>query len=64
MQAGFVQMKPEFGEKETNLKKALRLMQKASADLLVLPELFDTGYAFTSREELAELAEPIDKSET
>ncbi|MBD3170451.1 MAG: acyltransferase [candidate division Zixibacteria bacterium] len=64
MQAGFVQMKPEFGKKETNLKKALRLMDKATSDLLVLPELFDTGYAFSSREELAALAEPFDKSET
>ncbi|MDZ7262212.1 MAG: acyltransferase [candidate division KSB1 bacterium] len=59
MKIGFVQINCEFGEKEKNLAKVIRLFQPHRADLLVLPELFSSGYVFTSKSELMELAESI-----
>ena len=59
MKAGFVQFCPVFGERDDNLRKSLALMDEVDADLLVLPELCTTGYAFTSKDEAAALAEPV-----
>ena len=57
-----VQTNPRFGEVESNLRAALTLAERGlrrhGADLLVLPELFATGYAFASRREAEALAEP------
>ncbi len=64
MKVGFVQFYPFFGKKEENLKKAEELILKAEADLLVLPELFNSGYVFTDREELESLAEEIPQGKT
>lgn len=58
MRAGFVQYAPEFGKPARNLERALAL--SSSADLLVLPELCASGYAFSNREEAAALAEPAE----
>jgi predicted amidohydrolase len=60
MKAGFIQTDPIFGEKERNFEEVLTLAGDIRADLLVLPELFATGYSFVSKEEAKELAEPID----
>lgn len=59
MLAGFVQTAPIFGDVRENLAQAVMLIGDHQADLLVLPELFTTGYQFTSREEALRLAEPI-----
>lgn len=59
MQVGFVQNDPPFGEVEKNLEHVVRVLSGQSADLFVLPELFTTGYQFTSREEALTLAETI-----
>lgn len=59
MKIGFVQFDPVFGEVEKNLTRAVALIQKVEADLLVLPELFNTGYLFTSKQEVVDLAEEI-----
>lgn len=60
MKAGFVQFEVSFGQKERNLKKVAQLIAEADmADLWVLPELFNTGYLFTSPDELDRLAETI-----
>ncbi|MCD6321372.1 acyltransferase [Candidatus Bipolaricaulota bacterium] len=59
MRIGYVQIAPRFGEVERNLARAMELMGSERADLWVLPELFATGYSFSSRGELAELAEPV-----
>lgn len=57
---GFVQNNPEFGEVERNVSRALELASKVEADLLVFPELFNTGYLFLGKEEVAKLAEDLD----
>lgn len=64
MKIGFVQFCPIFGKKEENLERVEKLIQKVEADLLVLPELFNTGYIFADKEELKSLAEKIPEGET
>ena len=59
MRLAAVQTRPEFGDVGGNVTRALRQMSEVEADLYVLPELFTTGYLFTSRKELASMAEPI-----
>lgn len=59
IRAGFYQFDPRFGEKDSNLKKAVSAIEGSEADLIVLPELFATGYQFTSKEEVAALSESI-----
>ncbi len=54
----FIQFAPAFGQVERNLDTALRLGRRARSGIIVLPELFNTGYAFTSRDEVKRLAEP------
>jgi predicted amidohydrolase len=55
-----IQFTPELGEKEKNLSRIKALTDDLEADVIVLPELCTTGYFFLSREEVAEVAEPID----
>ncbi|MBT9538162.1 MAG: acyltransferase [Nitrospirae bacterium] len=59
MKVGFYQFAPEFGNIKYNLQKVLDAAASVETDLLVLPELFNTGYQFTSREEAAALSEEI-----
>jgi predicted amidohydrolase len=56
--AGFVQNAPVFGDVQRNLEHVEQILGDARADLLVLPELFATGYQFRDGKETAELAEP------
>lgn len=56
---GFVQTDPVFGEVSKNRDRVAELLQSVEADLIVLPELFTTGYQFTSVDEARELAEEI-----
>jgi len=57
MKIGYVQFNPAFGQVDRNLDRAEALIEGAQADLLVLPELFNTGYLITSKEEIGALAE-------
>ncbi|MCK4352062.1 hypothetical protein KAW65_01495 [candidate division WOR-3 bacterium] len=59
MKVGFLQFEPFFKEKEKNLQKIEKLLENVNAELLVLPELATTGYAFETKKELFPLAEPI-----
>jgi len=59
MNIGFIQFCPEFGEKERNVRRAVDLIKQTDADLLVLPELFNSGYLFTSIQEVESLSEEI-----
>ena len=59
MRVGFVQFNPIFGKKQENYAAVERLLHNIEADVLVIPELFNTGYAFLNKEELAALSEPM-----
>jgi predicted amidohydrolase len=60
MKIGFVQFNPSFSHKQENYRTVEHLLRNVESDVFVLPELFNTGYAFLNREELAKLAEPLD----
>ncbi len=66
MKTGFIQFKPVFGDVSGNVDKLLALVNTVAedADLLVLPELATTGYAFTSKAELMDIAEPAKDSKS
>jgi predicted amidohydrolase len=64
MRIGFVQTKPTYGGKKENIDKACELVKKTASDILVLPELFSTGYLFPSRKEAAEYAESVPDGKT
>ena len=58
---GFVQTRPRFGEVAGNLERVGRWIGEApSFDVLVLPELFSTGYLFRDRNEAMALAEDLE----
>ena len=60
-----MQSSPVFGEKEKNFRQIADLLSGITADLIVLPELFATGYTFASKEEVDRLAEePAGHSDT
>ena len=59
MNVGFMQFSPLFGRKEENVERVINSLRGAKADLLVLPELFSTGYLFLNEEELRRSAETI-----
>jgi predicted amidohydrolase len=53
----FVQGRPRFGRTAENLERGVALAGTAEADLVVLPELWSSGYAFSSRAEAGALSE-------
>jgi predicted amidohydrolase len=59
MRVGVYQNRPVFGEVDLNVEKAVQDLSAIRADLVVLPELFNTGYQFLSRQEAESLAEEI-----
>ena len=52
MRVGFIQNNPVFGEVEYNLSKVESLLTQYTADLMILPELFSTGYHFLNQKEV------------
>lgn len=64
MRVGYCQFNPEFGEIKKNINIALDLVSSGFAKLVVLPELFNTGYLFVSRKETESLAEEIPDGHT
>jgi predicted amidohydrolase len=61
MKVGYVQLKTLFGEKQSNFDKVSDLLEDVKdVDLIVIPELFATGYTFTSIEEVESLSENND----
>ncbi len=57
---GVVQNSPKFLKAGANIKAALAQMDKASADLWVLPEFFASGYNFKTKAEARKCAEAGD----
>jgi predicted amidohydrolase len=60
MKATLVQNNPAFGKVVDNLSSAARLLsgrREPNPDLVVLPELFSSGYQFVSRQEALDLGE-------
>jgi len=59
MRVGFLQMRCKFGDVKKNVKRAVNLLSKVNDATVVLPELFNTGYLFKNKKELASLAESV-----
>lgn len=59
MRVGIYQNHPVFGQVERNVEQAIQDLSQVNADLMVLPEFFNTGYQFISRQEATDLAEEI-----
>src|SRR5207249_820853 len=59
MRVGYFQFAPIFGDIKRNLDTVAHRLAQVECDLLVLPELFNTGYQFISVDEVRALAEEI-----
>jgi predicted amidohydrolase len=57
LKVGFLQSRPKFGNIKSNVRAAKSLLKNVSDAIIVLPELFNTGYLFRSKDELKSLAE-------
>lgn len=57
MKVGYLQFKPELGKAKRNLEKVESFISKETFDLLVLPELANSGYLFNEKEELKNVSE-------
>jgi len=64
VRVGFVQINSKLLEVEGNIERAFHLAGRKKTDLLVLPELFNTGYNFRTRREVAKVAEHIPQGPT
>jgi predicted amidohydrolase len=57
MRIAYIQTEPQIGQTKHNLDRAVDLIEKVhEADLIVLPELFHSGYKFESKEEAESLS--------
>lgn len=57
---GFVQMRVSFGKVEKNIERGMKIaLSLKEPDLIVFPELFNTGYAFLDRREVLKLSEDL-----
>lgn len=62
-----VQMEPHVGEKTTNVQTSIRHIEEAARNgtsLVVLPELVNSGYVFSTRDEAFSLAEELSGGKT
>ena len=59
MRVGYFQFDPQFGAVQQNLERVTETLRHAECDLVVLPELFASGYQFLSQEEAASVAESV-----
>ena len=64
LKAGFYQFSPIFGNKEENLQKVINALMTVNNALVVLPELFATGYQFVSPKEVETLSENVPEGPT
>src|SRR2546422_10505046 len=59
MKVGYFQFAPGFGDIKRNLDTVVNRLAQVECELLVLPELFNTGYQFVSLDEAKALAEDV-----
>ncbi len=59
MKVGYIQTSPIFGDKDKNFEQINMIVSKRKAKVIVLPELFATGYTFVSKKEANLLAEDL-----
>ncbi|HOP47884.1 MAG TPA: nitrilase-related carbon-nitrogen hydrolase [Desulfobacteraceae bacterium] len=60
---GYIQLAPVFGDMEATIRRIDEILkQVTSADILVLPELCNSGYNFMSYEQAWKTSEEIDRS--
>jgi len=64
VKAAYLQFAPLYLEPEANRDTVAQLLDGVKADLVVLPELFTSGYFFRSREDLATVSESIPDGST
>lgn len=64
VKAAYLQFAPKYLDVEANLAAVDELIASIDTDLVVLPELFTSGYFFQSREHLTSVAEPIPSGRT
>lgn len=64
MKIAYVQFAPKYLDIKHNLLSVDRLLTDVDADLIVLPELFTSGYFFRSVDDLAQVAEPLPGGKT
>jgi predicted amidohydrolase len=60
MKTGYLQFEPELGKAKRNLEKVESFISKENFDLLVIPELSNSGYFFNEPEELSKVSENPD----
>jgi predicted amidohydrolase len=59
LNVGFLQLRPKFGAVKENVRAAKSLLKNVTDATIVLPELFNTGYLFRSKDELRSYAETL-----
>jgi predicted amidohydrolase len=62
MRTGYYQFTPEFKKPKINLEKISENIYREDFDLMVIPEMASTGYLFSERDEITEVAETLDGS--
>lgn len=63
VKAGFIQFQPILGDLQANISTLSHLIEQASdADLIVIPELANSGYNFENKEQAIKLAENANSS--
>jgi predicted amidohydrolase len=63
MKVGFIQLSPVLGDLDATMSKVKKHMDRfTAADLVVLPELCNSGYNFESSQQARDTAEPVESS--
>lgn len=60
MRCSVLQFTPTFRDVDANTSAIVQLIGSTQSDVIILPELATSGYFFTSRNEAALYAEPVD----
>lgn len=60
MRAGLLQFRPVFGDQKANISKVTDMLNSQEYDLIVVPELANSGYCFSSENELESSSTVLD----